>query len=128
MHSLFRTFVVLYFLLFRTFAVWYFRCFSFLFVSIVLYFCYFMLLLFCTFRLVPKFHETYIPPSLSSPVTFTVPRPGTARFSEGPLFRRSVVPKVRCSESSLFRRFVTPKLWFIVPKTRFNIPKKNEFT
>ena len=51
-----------------------------------------------------------------------------ARCSEGPMFRRSVVPKVRCSEGSLLRRFVTPKLGFIVPKTRFNIPKKNELT
>ena len=52
------------------------------------------------------------------------------RCSEGSMFRRSVVPKVRCSEGLLFRRrrFVTPKLRFIVPKTRFNIPKKNEFT
>ena len=48
------------------------------------------------------------------------------RCSEGPMLRRSVVPKVRCSEGSLFRRFVTPKLRFIVPKTRFNIT--NEFT
>ena len=44
------------------------------------------------------------------------------------MFRRSVVPKIRCSEGSLLRRFVTPKLRFIVPKTRFDIPKKNEFT
>ena len=43
---------------------------------------------------------------------------GTARFSEGPLFRRSVVPKVRCSdvpkvrcsEGSLLRRFIAPKV------------------
>ena len=49
------------------------------------------------------------------------------RCSEGPMFRRSVAPKVRCSEGSLLRRFVTPKLGFIVPKTRFNVPKKNEF-
>ena len=48
--------------------------------------------------------------------------------SEGPMFRRSVVPKLRCSDGSLLRRFVTPKLRFIVPKTRFNITKKNEFT
>ena len=50
------------------------------------------------------------------------------RCSEGSMFRRSVVPKVRCSGGSMFRRFVTPKLRFIVPKTRFNIPRKNEFT
>ena len=31
-------------------------------------------------------------------------------YSEGPLFRRSVVPKVRCSEGPLFRRFVVPKV------------------
>ena len=36
--------------------------------------------------------------------------PGIARFSEGPLFRRSVVPKVRCSEGPLFRRSVVPKV------------------
>ena len=52
---------------------------------------------------------------------------GTARFSECPLFRRSVVPKVRCSEGSLLWRVVTPRLRFVVPKTRFNIPKMNEF-
>ena len=34
------------------------------------------------------------------------------RCSEGPMFRRAVVPKVRCSEGSLLRRFVTPKLRF----------------
>ena len=50
------------------------------------------------------------------------------RCSEDPMFRRSVVPKVHCSEGLLIRRFVTPKLRFIVPKIRFNIPKKNEFT
>ena len=49
------------------------------------------------------------------------------RCSEGQMFRRAVVPKVRCSEGSLLRRFVNPKLRFIVPKTRFNIPKKNQF-
>ena len=53
---------------------------------------------------------------------------GTTRFSEGPLFRRSVVLKVRCSEGSLLRRLVTPKLRFIVPKIRFNIPIKNVLT
>ena len=50
------------------------------------------------------------------------------RCSEGSMFRRFVVPKVRCSEGSLFRRFVTPKLRFVTPKLRFIVPKKNEFT
>ena len=35
---------------------------------------------------------------------------GTARFSEGPLFRKSVVPNDRCSEGPLFRRSVVPKV------------------
>ena len=35
---------------------------------------------------------------------------GTARFSEGPLLRRSVVPKVQCSEGPLFRRYIAPKV------------------
>ena len=40
----------------------------------------------------------------------------TVRFSEGPFFRRFIVPKVHCSEGSLFRkkgllcrRFIGPK-------------------
>ena len=45
----------------------------------------------------------------------------TVRFSEGPFFRRFIVPKVHCSEGSLFRRFIVPKVHcsekrFIVPK------------
>ena len=35
---------------------------------------------------------------------------GASRCSEGPLFRRFIVPKVRCSEGPLFRRFIVPKV------------------
>ena len=34
----------------------------------------------------------------------------TAHYSEGSLFRRSVIPKVRYSEGLLFRRFDSPKI------------------
>ena len=35
---------------------------------------------------------------------------GRAIYGSWSLFRRSVVPKVRCSEGPLFRRFVVPKV------------------
>ena len=31
-------------------------------------------------------------------------------FGDRSLFRRSIVPKVRCSEGSMFRRFIVPKV------------------
>ena len=43
---------------------------------------------------------------------------GAARYSESPLFRRFVNPKVVISEGSLFRRFVYPE-----NEIRFDIPK-----
>ena len=40
----------------------------------------------------------------------------TVRFSEGPFFRRFIVPKVHCSEGSLFRKKGLLCRRFIVPK------------
>ena len=45
---------------------------------------------------------------------------GTARFSEGPLFRKSVVPKVRSSEGSLLRRFIAPKVRYSEIRVHFS--------